>query len=463
MKYKNITKHISSLIVIALVQIFFTMCEDNMDYNPGVAPVMQASIPLNITSYSAELVTYALSGGGTFSEVAYYYMENSDVFDDMEEEELIDYIWKNGQKINASYSDSCLQKVEGLQAETTYQVISFGKNEYGESVGVPVSFTTNATDQLPVLEVSDVFEEVGDAAASTTFEVVNVGFDYLAECGVVWANEQYPTIENGTKVIQENQQQGAFEFVLDDIEKFTKYYLRAYAIDQNGIVTYSTDNLLVMLIDPTFTDPRDGTVYTVSLYGEDIWMTKNFKYLPETFGGGVGPWIPNYEGTNVDEAKLSSEYEVFGCLYPLDKAIELAPEGWHLATDEEWKKLELISGMDPATAELLGDWGRATGPSAFKFMKNMSGENRWTLDGGWFSNATNDMNFNLVPAGRQWCGGAFQNLGIRVHAWAAKEGHPANTAYYREIAPWGTGIWRQDIDIDGVPPCVGMTVRYVHD
>ena len=299
MKYKNIIRHISSLTVIALVLIFFTMCEDKMDYNPGVTPVMQTSMPLNITSYSAEFKTYALTGGGTISEVAYYYMENSDAFNDMAEEELIDYIWKNGQKINASYSDSCLQKVEGLQAETTYQVISFGKNEYGESVGVPVSFTTNAANQLPELEVSDVFEEVGDAAASATFEVVNVGFDYLAECGVVWANEQYPTIENGTKVIRENQQQGAFEFVLDDIEKFTKYYLRAYAIDQNGIVTYSTDNLLVMLIDPTFTDPRDGTVYTVSLYGEDIWMTENFKYLPETMGGSVGPWVPNYEGTSV--------------------------------------------------------------------------------------------------------------------------------------------------------------------
>lgn len=463
MKYKSFMKFGSSLAIALSIIVSLTMCGDKMDYNPVVKPVMQTTKPVNTTSYSAEYTSHALTGGGTFSERAFYYLEHSEAFDDMEAEEIRDFVLNYGQKVEAPVTGPCIQKVEGLAPETKYQVISYGKNEKGESVGLPVSFTTNAIDQLPELMLDRVFEKVDESTAKTRVKVVNIGFDYLSECGIVWSNVKNPTIENGTKIIQPDQQEGEFESVIDDIQKFTSYYVRAYAIDHNGVVTYSGSELLILFIDPTFTDPRDGTVYDVKLFGEDIWMTENFKYLPETFGGGVGPWVPNYEGSDVEEAKSTPEYAVFGCLYPLDKAIELAPEGWHLATDEEWKRLEIISGMDPATAELLGDWGRATGPSAFKFMLNMTGETRWSLDGGWFSNATNEMDFNLVPAGRQWCGGAFQNFGIRVHAWAAKDGHPTNTAFYREIAPWGTGIWRQDTDIDGVPPCVGMTARYVHD
>jgi uncharacterized protein (TIGR02145 family) len=462
MKHKSFIKIIYSLAILSLI-ILFTMCEDTTVYNPGVSPVMQTTMPINTTSYSTEFTSHALTGGGTFSEKAFYYIKDAEAYGTMKEEELRDYILKNGQKVSAPLTGPCIQKVEGLNSQTKYQVISFGKNENGESIGFPVAFTTNATDQLPELILNGVFEKVGETAAKINVEVVNIGSDYLVECGIVWSNVKNPTIENGTKIIQANQQQGVFKLEIDNIKKLTSYYVRGYAIDKNRVTTYSDIELLILFIDPTFIDPRDGTVYTIKLYGGDIWMTQNFKYIPESFGGGVGPWIPNYNGTSVSEAKATEEYKTFGCLYPLDRAIELAPSGWHLATDEEWKRLEIISGMEAATAELLGDWGRATGPSAFKFMKNMKGETRWALDGGWFSNATNAMEFNLVPAGRQWCGGAFQNFGVRVHAWAAKDGHPTNTAYYREIAPWGTGIWRQDTDIDGIPPCVGMTARYVHD
>lgn len=462
MKYKNIIKILYSLSFLSLI-ILFTMCQDEKVYNVSVTPVMQTTMPINTTSYSAEFTSIALTGGGTFSEKAFYYTKDTEAFTTMEAEELRDFILSNGKKISAPLTGPFIQKVEGFDSKTKYQVISYGKNEIGESIGLPVAFSTNAVDQLPELVLNGVFEKIGDTGAKVTVEVTNIGSDYLVECGIVWSNVKNPTIENGTKIKQANQQQGEFSTEIGNIKKYTNYYVRAYAVDKKGFTTYSDLELLVLFIDPTFKDPRDGSVYSVKLYGEDIWMTQNFKYIPPTFGGGVGPWIPNYNGTSVSEAKATEEYKTFGCLYPLDRAIELAPSGWHLATDEEWKRLEIISGMETATAELLGDWGRATGPSAFKFMLNMTGEDRWTLDGGWFSNATNTMEFNLVPAGRNWCGGAFQNFGVRVHAWAAKDGHPTTSAFYREIAPWGTGIWRQDTNIDGVPPCVGMTARYVHD
>ena len=166
------------------------------------------------------------------------------------------------------------------------------------------------------------------------------------------------------------------------------------------------------------------------------------------------------KGLVFEEAKATDEYDVFGCLYPLGLAIELAPQGWHLATDEEWKKLEALSGMAEDKVEILGDdWSRYTDGTAFKFMLNMSEETRWSLDGGWSSNANNSMDFNLVPAGRQWCGNAFQNFGVRVHIWTAKEGHPTDSGILREIAPWGAGIYRNEL----IYPCVGMSARYVHD
>lgn len=48
--------------------------------------------------------------------------------------------------------------------------------------------------------------------------------------------------------------------------------------------------------------------------------------------------------------------EEFGYLYSLEAAQKAVPEGWHIATDEEWKELETALGMNAADLDLMEAW-----------------------------------------------------------------------------------------------------------
>lgn len=112
---------------------------------------------------------------------------------------------------------------------------------------------------------------------------------------------------------------------------------------------YITDNRLV---EP-FTDPRDGNVYNVVRMGNQIWMAKNLKYLPDVSPPDLGSthdpyyYVYNYYGSDTEEAILTDKYEEIGVHYNWPAAVNACPEGWHLPTNEEWEELLIYIGADP--------------------------------------------------------------------------------------------------------------------
>jgi uncharacterized protein (TIGR02145 family) len=71
-------------------------------------------------------------------------------------------------------------------------------------------------------------------------------------------------------------------------------------------------------------------------------MAENLAYIPHVSPpreqGGI--WVFEYKGNNVSEAKATQNYSTYGCLYDWQTAKKVAPDGWHLPTDNEWKQLE---------------------------------------------------------------------------------------------------------------------------
>lgn len=97
-------------------------------------------------------------------------------------------------------------------------------------------------------------------------------------------------------------------------------------------------------------------------YGGLDWMTDNFK-------GGQ----PYYEQTIIDDwedevylidcfrEQAAIDWDNYGNLYTYEEAVENAPDGWRLPTDEDWKKLEQAMGMSVADADALGLRGTIEG------------------------------------------------------------------------------------------------------
>ena len=74
----------------------------------------------------------------------------------------------------------------------------------------------------------------------------------------------------------------------------------------------------------------------------------------------------------------SSNVETYGLLYNWFTVVDdrdVAPDGWHVPTDEEWKKLEMYLGMSQSEADIIGDRGTDEGSK----LKSTSG---WRDNGG---------------------------------------------------------------------------------
>ncbi len=108
-----------------------------------------------------------------------------------------------------------------------------------------------------------------------------------------------------------------------------------------------------------YTDERDGNTYGWVRIGDLEWMTSNLKYCPKApyyeceyyLFGLTWPLTVRSYYLDID---FEADYEEYGNFYTWEEACEVAPEGWRLPTDEDWKKLEMALGMSAKAADSEG-------------------------------------------------------------------------------------------------------------
>lgn len=434
------------ICILILSVVVLAGCTKKVDLNPVVTPAVATKYPINVTATSAELIGDSPNGGGDIVSRGFLWMYKTDAVSDADGSVSLStadsVIVKQGTKVESDVKGDFATEITGLDGDTVLLVKAYATNAKGITYGETVSFRTSKMVP-PTVIISQDYDNFGDSAVQASAEVTAVGGEKVTERGFIWGRDENPALNSNKMVLGSGQ--GKFSYKIPDLELFVKYYIHSYAVSALG--TSYSEPLIILFIPPTFTDTRDGEVYTVKQYGGVIWMTQNFRYLPD-IGNAAGVWVQEYMGSSIAEAKATAEYKTYGALYNLQQAIDLAPEGWHLATDEEWKKLEIISSNGALTAE--GADAAEWRPANARRLKAWDGAN-------------NELQFNLMPGGKQWCGGAFQELGVWSHYWAAKEGHPYDSFFRRMLAGWDNGIFRQDSNVDGYPTCVGMSARYVKD
>src|SRR5690606_2722046 len=112
-----------------------------------------------------------------------------------------------------------------------------------------------------------------------------------------------------------------------------------------------------------------------------------------------------FAGTGITSSvEMINKYGLLYNAYTVLDAREIAPEGWKIPSNEDWKELERYMGM--SELEVNGSAWRGTNAYVFK-----------TTTGWSSNNGTNGYGFSALPAGCRAEAGAYSYLGERANFW----------------------------------------------
>lgn len=122
-------------------------------------------------------------------------------------------------------------QISNLEAGETYYVRAYATNSLGTSYGMQRTFTT--TTGLPVVTTDSITQIRSASALCYANVVTNGGYKLIAK-GVCWSDiSSTPTIADA--YTSELASTGSFSSLMINLKANTKYYVRAYAANDNGI------------------------------------------------------------------------------------------------------------------------------------------------------------------------------------------------------------------------------------
>lgn len=116
--------------------------------------------------------------------------------------------------------------ITGLEAATTYHLRAYATNENGTAYGEAVDVITK--DGNATVELGEVIN-ITALTASTSVTVTDANGANLKSCGICWATNPNPTLEDSSVVAKGKQLNTAYECNIADLNPNTTYYVRAYA------------------------------------------------------------------------------------------------------------------------------------------------------------------------------------------------------------------------------------------
>ncbi len=202
---------------------------------------------------------------------------------------------------------------------------------------------------------------------------------------------------------------------------------------------------------------KDGNTYATVKIGDDWWMAENLKVTVYRDSSA----IHQIAATESDSSWASQENgaytftndTLYGLLYNYSAVMDprgIAPSGWHIATDEEWKQLEKEIGMSEDQSNKLG-W-RGTNEAeklAPLYSKGWpEGSELFGLD---------EYKFMALPGGCRLFNGIL-NTQNNTAFWWTQSSENSDEAWYRYMDSNQDRIFRQH-----TYKGYGMSIRCVKD
>ncbi len=287
----------------------------------------------------------------------------------------------------------------------------------------------------PDLVTNPVYEITGMSALSGG-NVTHDGGIHVTGRGVVWNITEQPTLDDNIGIASSGSGTGVFTSRITGLMPETRYYVRAYAVNREGIafgdqVTFRTPPEIVY---QTVTD-IDGNEYLTVEIGNQVWMAENLRTSRFRNGEDIPYVLSNseWQDLNLPRSAAWAFYnnnagnEPFGILYnwyAVNDPRGLCPDGWRVPTDNDWRTLERHLGMSPSESNTTGWRGQNA---------NVGGKLKSVDTNFWRSpnlGATNESGFSALAGGYRFTSGTFSYLTYFGYWWTSSE-FDANTAWRR--------------------------------
>jgi uncharacterized protein (TIGR02145 family) len=310
-------------------------------------------------------------------------------------------------------------------------------------------------DLPPELTTSPVYK-IMDNAAYCDCTVNDDAGSAVTERGVCWATTASPTTGNFKTTNGDGT--GTCECCLDSLLPNTTYYVRAYAINGNGTGYGNEEDFIT---PPNVTD-IDGNVYHTVSIGNQVWMAGNLKVthyrngeeIPEVTG--ASEWINLTTGAYCAiNPAWADIYGKFYNGYAVNDSRNLAPAGWHVPGDGEWKILE--GTVDSEFHGGDAEWDKT------EWRGSDAGGNLKSTNNYWYPpniGATDKYGFTALPGGaRHNYSGQFMYQGYNAVFWTSTP----DTQYVKWF--WARSLVMDDAKIQRLSGSYtwGVNVRCVKD
>lgn len=294
-------------------------------------------------------------------------------------------------------------------------------------------------DRRPVLTTYSVID-LTPASATCGGDITDDKGDDVTARGVCWSTDEMPKT-TGTKTT-DGSGSGLFYSTITGLTPNTSYWVRAYASNVFG----TAYGKAVSFKTPEIVTDVDGNTYTSVALGTQVWLDKNlvvFHYrngdpIPSVFDKHT--WSIMISGACCQYEYMDENRRQYGLLYngyAVNDPRGLAPEGWHVATAEDWNVLTEWAGGKYEAAASLKEPGTThwQEPNFVKF----------------------DKGFGALPGGICDNAGTFSLTGITGFWWSSTGTNPGLTWCYQMNNAYN------DVGTAEFQFVFGMSVRCVKD
>lgn len=197
----------------------------------------------------------------------------------------------------------------------------------------------------------------------------------------------------------------------------------------------------------------DGNTYTTVKIGSQWWMKENL--MVQHYRNGLALKVDHGLADTV-WAKLDSGYYCSTAYnyFAVSSPNQLAPEGWHIASDSEWIVMEKYLGMEIDVADEIG-WRGSSEGEKLKACYDRTSNRNWPIYQEVHN--TNESGFTALPGTCRFFNGQRNSLEEEAFWWTSTT-FGEKRAWYRHLDYQHANIFRYY-----APFTSGFFVRCVKD